>query len=287
MYLAGVDLADCAFIYDIDTAKSTLFIPPIDPEGVMWTGLPLSAEEALEKYDVDAVLPTTELNPMLAKLGALNPKSTVFAIAERVATSVTFLEFGNKDFAILGEAIDECRVVKDDYEIALIKKANQISGAAHRAALENVRKAKNEYELEGVFVGKCIQQGAKKQAYPSIVASGRAAATLHYVHNDKPLAGKDLLLLDAGAEWSTYASDIVSIPSLVLVMEQKALKSALFHDYNTNTGDRQERFLYPAASPNSHEPFTRLSSRCKTSALKCSRRASFGTMSTCALMKSL
>jgi Xaa-Pro dipeptidase len=209
MYLTGVDLADCALIYDIETSQSTLFIPPVDPEEVIWTGLPLSIEEALARYDVDTVLPTTELNPMLAKLGAANPKSTVFAIAERVSDNVTFLEFGNKDFSILAEAIDECRVVKDEYEIALIKKANQISSAAHRAVMESVRKAKHEYELEGVFIGNCMQKGAKKQAYPSIVASGRSAATLHYVHNDKELAGKDLLLLDAGAEWRTYASDIV------------------------------------------------------------------------------
>ncbi|KAI0190253.1 putative Xaa-Pro aminopeptidase pepP [Xylaria flabelliformis] len=208
MYLTGVDKADCAFIYDIETSKSTLFIPPVDPEGVIWTGLPLSAEEALAKYDVDTVLPTTELNPQLARLGGANSKATVFAIAERVSDSVTFLEFGNKDFSVLAEAIDECRVVKDDYEIALIKKANDISSAAHKAVLESVRKARNEYELEGVFIGNCTRQGAKKQAYPSIVASGRSAATLHYVHNDKELAGKDLLLLDAGSEWDTYASDI-------------------------------------------------------------------------------
>ncbi|KAI3336300.1 peptidase M24, structural domain-containing protein [Xylariaceae sp. AK1471] len=208
MYLTGVDLANCALIYDIETSQSTLFIPPVDPQDVIWTGLPLSVEEALAQYDVDTVLPTTELNPMLAKLGATNPNSTVFAIAERVSNSVTFLEFGNKDFSILSEAIDECRVVKDDYEIALIKKANHISGAAHRAVMENVRKAKHEHELEGVFTGNCMQKGAKKQAYPSIMASGRSAATLHYVHNDKELAGKDLLLVDAGAEWRTYASDI-------------------------------------------------------------------------------
>ncbi|KAI0802384.1 peptidase M24, structural domain-containing protein [Xylaria sp. FL0064] len=208
MYLTGVDVADCAFIYDIETSKSTLFIPPVNPENVIWSGLPLSIEGALAKYDVDEVLPTTELNPMLARLGAANPKSTVFAIAERVSDSVTFLEFGKKEFSILAEAIDECRVVKDDYEIALIKKANDISGAAHRSVLENVRKAKNEHELEGVFIGNCMRQGAKKQAYPSIVASGRSAATLHYVDNDKNLTGKDLLLLDAGAEWRTYASDI-------------------------------------------------------------------------------
>ncbi|KAK5627996.1 hypothetical protein RRF57_003711 [Xylaria bambusicola] len=208
MYLTGVDVADCAFIYDIETEKSTLFIPPIDPESVIWSGFPLSPEEVLAKYDVDTVLPTTELNPMLARLGAANSKSTVYAIADRISDRVTFLEFGDKDLSLLAEAIDECRVVKDDYEIALIKKANDISAVAHKAVLENVRKAKNEFELEGVFTGICSQQGAKKQAYPSIVASGRAAATLHYVHNNKDLAGKDLLLLDAGAEWDTYASDI-------------------------------------------------------------------------------
>lgn len=171
MYLTGADIADSAFIYDIETAQSTLFIPPVDPESVIWTGLPLSAEEALAKYDVDVVLPTTELNPILARLGSANSKATVFAIADRVSVGVTFLEFGNKDFAVLAEAIDECRVVKDDYEIALIKKANDISSAAHKAVLENVRNARNEHELEGVFIGNCMRQGAKKQAYPSIVAS--------------------------------------------------------------------------------------------------------------------
>lgn len=210
MYLTGVDLPDCSYIYDIATTKSTLFIPPIDPDSVIWSGLPLSPEEALAQYDVDAVLPSTELNPMLAKLGSNDPQTTIFAIAERVSDAVTFLEFGSKDFTALGEAIDECRVIKDEYEIALIRKANQISGAAHKAVLESVKRAKNEYELEGVFLGKCTSQGAKKQAYPSIVAGGRAAATLHYVHNDKDLTGKDLLLLDAGAEWQCYAADIVS-----------------------------------------------------------------------------
>ncbi|KAH9906406.1 peptidase M24, structural domain-containing protein [Xylariomycetidae sp. FL2044] len=208
MYLSGVDIADCSLIYDIATEQLTLFIPPVDPESVIWSGLPLTPEEALAQYDVDAVLPTTELNPTLAKLGSAAPKSTIFAIAERVSDAVTFLEFANKDFAILGEAVDECRVVKDEYEIALIRKANQISGAAHKAVLQSVKKAKNEFELQGVFVGECMRRGAKEQAYPSIVASGRAAATLHYVHNDKDLSGKDLLLLDAGAEWRTYASDI-------------------------------------------------------------------------------
>ncbi|KAI0016317.1 peptidase M24, structural domain-containing protein [Xylariomycetidae sp. FL0641] len=206
MYLSGVDRPDCSLIYDIAADKLTLFIPPINPDDVIWSGLPLSPDEAKAEYDVDAVLPSNELNPTLATLG--RDHSTVFAIPDRVADAVTFLEFSNKNLSILGEAIDECRVIKDEYEIALIRKANMVSGEAHRAVLEHVKKAKNEFELQGVFIGTCMHHGAKEQAYPSIVASGRAAATLHYVHNNKDLAGKDLLLLDAGAEWRTYASDI-------------------------------------------------------------------------------
>lgn len=220
MYLTGLESADCYLVYDISRDHSTLFIPPVDPESVVWSGLPLSPEEALARYDVDAVLPSTELNATLAKYGSearasgAGGQSTVFAIKDRVAPHVTFLEFDNKDFALLGEAVDECRVVKDDYEVALIRKANIISGAAHRAIMEQVRTSTNEYELEGVFLGECTRRGAKKQAYPSIMASGRAAATLHYVHNDKELypggKAKDLLLVDAGCEWDCYASDIVS-----------------------------------------------------------------------------
>ncbi|KXJ94893.1 xaa-Pro dipeptidase [Microdochium bolleyi] len=209
MYLTGAaELADAAYIYDIATDKSTLFIPPVDPEHVVWAGLPLSAEQALGKYDVDEVLPNTELNPTLARLGKSQPGATLFAIANRVADTVTFLEFGTKNLSVLAEAIDECRVVKDEYEVALTVAANRISGAAHRKVLERVKGASNEYELQGVFIGECMSRGAKEQAYPCIVASGRDAATLHYVHNNKPLAGKELLLLDAGAEWQCYASDI-------------------------------------------------------------------------------
>ncbi|KAH7038329.1 putative Xaa-Pro aminopeptidase [Microdochium trichocladiopsis] len=209
MYLTGAaDLADGAVIYDMATDKSILFIPPVDPEHVVWAGLPLSPEQALAKYDVDEVLPNTELNPTLARLGAANPTATLFAIADRVADRVTFLEFGTKNLSVLGDAIDECRVVKDEYEVALIVKANRVSGAAHRAVMQRTKGAQNEYELQGVFLGECVSRGAKEQAYPCIVASGRDAATLHYVHNNKPLGGKELLLVDAGAEWDCYASDI-------------------------------------------------------------------------------
>jgi Xaa-Pro dipeptidase len=189
------------------TEKSTLFIPPIEPESVIWSGLPLSEDEALSKFDVDYVRTTDEVAPFLAHK---RTGSTVWAIANHVSTHISFLEFDEKDFTLLKQAIEECRAVKDEYEVALTRKANAISTIAHTAVLKAVKHAKNERELEGLFIEKSIANGAREQAYHSIVASGTAAATLHYLKNSEPLHGKLNLLLDAGAEFGCYASDIVS-----------------------------------------------------------------------------
>ncbi|KAE8442106.1 hypothetical protein EG329_003812 [Mollisiaceae sp. DMI_Dod_QoI] len=205
-YLTGCDLPDSYFTYDIDSGKSTLFIPPIDAESVIWSGLPLSEEEALQQYDVDQVLTTDQLNASLAH--PRSSPSSIWTIANQVSDHVTFLEFSHKDFSLLKTAIEECRAIKDEYEIALTRHANDISTIAHTEVLKRVKHATNERELEAAFIEKSIANGAREQAYHSIVASGTAAATLHYQKNYAPLEGKLNLLLDAGAEYDCYASDI-------------------------------------------------------------------------------
>lgn len=158
-------------------------------------------------YDVDVVQTTNEVAAALA-----HPhKAPVWAIKDQVSDHISFLSFSGTDFELLKEAIEECRVVKDEYEVALIKKANAISTIAHTEVLKRVKSVKNERELEAVFLERCIANGAREQAYHSIVASGEAAATLHYMKNYEPLEGKLNLLLDAGGEFNCYASDIVSM----------------------------------------------------------------------------
>ncbi|KAI5309438.1 hypothetical protein KEM55_003233, partial [Ascosphaera atra] len=94
--------------------KLTLFVPPIDPESVIWAGLPLSPEEAAEKYDVDACLTTDQVNATLAHAVKENPKNkTVYMIPEQVSPETTFLPFDEKDSTHLRNAIEESRVVKD------------------------------------------------------------------------------------------------------------------------------------------------------------------------------
>ncbi|CRK22014.1 hypothetical protein BN1723_012533, partial [Verticillium longisporum] len=172
-YLTGCILADCHYIFDLKTSQSTLFIPPVDPEDVIWSGMPMTAEEAKEKYDVDNVLYTNDVNAELARLGK-GSGSTAFAIANQVLDTVSFIEFEDKNFDVLKGAIEECRVVKDDYEVALTRKANAISTTAHHAVMKAVSKAKNEQELEAIFLERCFAHGARGETGSPAPAEGGA-----------------------------------------------------------------------------------------------------------------
>ncbi|KAK2601967.1 hypothetical protein QQS21_004480 [Conoideocrella luteorostrata] len=207
-YLTGCNAADCSFAYDIQSAKSILFIPPIDPDEVVWSGLPLNIDDALSKYDVDEVKFTTEVNATLSHLAKQNANSTVFAMANQVSDNVTFLDFGDKDFETVKAAIEVSRVIKDEFEVAMIQKANHIASHAHRAVIDRAKTAATEQELYATFLERCVSHAAPEMPYHPILAAGRAAATLHYVDNNASLSGKQNVLIDAGCEWNNYASDI-------------------------------------------------------------------------------
>ncbi|KEF62043.1 xaa-Pro dipeptidase [Exophiala aquamarina CBS 119918] len=206
-YLSGCKLPDAYVTYNIPQDILTLFIPPIDPESVIWAGLPESKDEALQRYDVDNVLYSNEVNAALAAYGP-SASTTVYAIPEQISEHITFLPFAQTEFASLKTAIDECRVVKDSYEVALIRKANEISTLAHIEAAKVTLTASNEQEIYGAFIGTCISNGAHEQAYHSICASGTSCSTLHYIRNDQPLRQRLNILLDAGAEYECYCADI-------------------------------------------------------------------------------
>ncbi|KAL0640195.1 hypothetical protein Q9L58_000753 [Maublancomyces gigas] len=160
------------------------------------------------RYDVDEVLYSTAVAEEILSFHTSSPTSPVYILHTQSSRIPGSVPRSNMDNLNLQPAMDDSRVYKDDYEISLIRKANTISAAAHRAVMGVVRNAKNEAELEGIFLQYCVSRKAKTQAYDPIVGSGRNAATLHYIHNDEPLKGRQLLLLDAGAEWEGYASDV-------------------------------------------------------------------------------
>src|SRR3954469_14277524 len=90
-YMTGCPLPDAYYTYDIATSKSTLFIPPIEADSVIWSGLPLSPTEALSLYDIDAVLTSNEIAASLTHTSTSSNK--VWAIANQVSDHISFLAF--------------------------------------------------------------------------------------------------------------------------------------------------------------------------------------------------
>ena len=100
------------------------------------------------------------------------------------------------------------RAVKSDYEVAQIREATRISSEAHRHVQERIKSMASEAEVENAFLAKCRELGAKEQAYDVIAGSGPNAAVLHYTSNNQDFGDRQLILLDAGAEFNCYASDV-------------------------------------------------------------------------------
>ena len=160
----------------------------------------------LSRYDVDTVRLNGSLFADLKRWQQCNKDSTLFILHENHKPD---LDFSSPiDSKKLQPAIDRCRVIKDTYEIERIRSANDISASAHRAVLRHIRQFKNESQIQGIFQDVCTSHQTKKQAYTIIAGSGENAGVLHYTKNDEPLAGRQLVCLDAGAEWENYASDV-------------------------------------------------------------------------------
>ena len=125
-------------------------------------------------------------------------------VRARVRTGVA----APRDIADIHALLDEMRLIKDDNELATMRRAAKISTGAHVRAMLAARAGVPEYQIEAELLHEFRRLGAQSPAYTSIVASGANACVLHYVSNDATLKAGDLLLIDAGCELDGYASDI-------------------------------------------------------------------------------
>lgn len=106
------------------------------------------------------------------------------------------------------EAIGELRLIKSGHDIATMRKACEISANAHIEAMRFTKPGVNERQIKGVLLKSFLMQGADREGYNTIVASGANATTLHYVYNDQVCKDGELLLIDAGGEYQYYTGDI-------------------------------------------------------------------------------
>ena len=147
-------------------------------------------------------------------------------------------------------AINDMRLVKDEGEVAIMRRAGEISSAAHARAMAASAPGKREYEIEAELLHEFVRNGARSPAYGSIVAAGANACVLHYRENTAELKKGELLLIDAGCELDSYAADITrtfpidgrftpvqrDVYELVLASQEAAIKAvrpdADFIDYH-------------------------------------------------------
>jgi Xaa-Pro aminopeptidase len=200
--------------------QSILFCRDKDVEKEIWDGFRHGPEGAKEVFGLDAAYSFKEFDAKLAEL--LADQSALWyslghdaAWDTRMATALNAVRAqtraGKRAPAVIHDVratLDGMRLIKDDHEIALMRKAAQIAGAAHRRAMQFTAPGKYEYEVEAEFLHEFRRQGSQAPSYPPIVAGGTNACVLHYVDNNRVLNDGDLLLIDAGCEVDGYASDI-------------------------------------------------------------------------------
>ncbi|MCC5925503.1 MAG: aminopeptidase P family protein [Bacteroidetes bacterium] len=203
LYLTGVQEPDFALILVPITGAYHLLSPRRDAMFAVWMGFVRTQDQLKQAYNPDHIHFTDELGDLLA---SLKPES-VHVINDTDAARVSELGY-TPDQSILADALAWCRVIKSDGEKAELRKAANVANIAHREVMKSIRPGMNECELQAIHEFTCTRSGMRHQPYSGIFASGKGAAVLHYVDNNRVVDENDLFLLDAGAESNGYAADI-------------------------------------------------------------------------------
>lgn len=232
--------------------RSILFCREKNTEREIWDGFrygPQAAQSTFafdEAYPIDALdqqMPTflADANNLFYSVGADNNLDTqLHTWLEAVRAKSRSGVLPPHRTIDVRRLLDDMRVIKDASEIALMQRAAEISGRAHARAMRFTRPGHFEYELEAELLHEFRRSGAQSPAYGAIVASGANACVLHYQSNAAQIKEGDLILIDAGCEWDSYAADITrtfpangkfspaqkTLYELVLAAQQAAFQQA-------------------------------------------------------------
>ncbi|PKM09483.1 MAG: Xaa-Pro aminopeptidase, partial [Gammaproteobacteria bacterium HGW-Gammaproteobacteria-7] len=220
-YLTGFDEPDAVLVLvpGRPHGEILLFCRDRDPEKERWDGPRLGPEQAAQELLIDDAYPISDLDDILP--GLLEGRGRVYyhfgrdaefdlkliGWVNRVRAEVRRGAEPPHEFQALGHLLHEQRLFKSKDELKLMRHAARVSMLAHREAMAVARPGAFEFEVEAAL--HCaFRRHDCLPAYQPIVAAGRNGCVLHYVANRSRIGQGDLLLLDSGAEYMGYASDI-------------------------------------------------------------------------------
>ena len=221
-YLSGFPEPEAvmALIPGREHGEFVVFCRERDRTMEIWNGYRAGPEGAVEKYGADDAFPISDINEILP--GLIEGRERVYYDLGRdaefdrqvmswvnsIRAKVRTGAHPPGEFLALTHLLHDMRLYKSAAELKVMRRAGEIAAAAHIRAMRAVHPGMYEYQLEAEYLHEFMRHGARSPAYPSIVGGGANACILHYIENSEKLRDGDLVLVDAGCEYHSYASDI-------------------------------------------------------------------------------
>jgi Xaa-Pro aminopeptidase len=222
-YLCGVDQEESLLILvtgkKISDNKSILLLKETNDHIAVWEGPKLNKDQAYEVSGIDEVYWLKDQEKIINRIMQSSTniyinKNEHYRAKIEVETRETrfnnwiLKKYPNKKQFRSNPILQRLRSVKDEVEIDLIKHACEITNKGFRRILNFVKPEVWEYEIEAEFIHEFLINRSKRFAYTPIIASGNNANILHYIENNMQCKDGDLILLDVGAEYANYSSDM-------------------------------------------------------------------------------
>ncbi len=222
-YLSGVDQEESILVLFPDCPKKEhreiLFLKETSELIAIWEGEKLTKEAAFETSGIKTVYWLQEMEKIMFELMTqcetvyINTNEHYRASVETETREDRFTKWLKNKYPAHSVAksnpiLQRLRSVKDKIEIDLIQHACDITEKGFRRVLDKVKPGIWEYEIEAEFMHEFLRNRSKKFAYTPIIASGNNANVLHYIENNQQCKKGDLILMDVGAEYANYSSDL-------------------------------------------------------------------------------
>lgn len=282
-WLSGIDQEESLLVIfpDNDTEKEILFLKETNEHIAIWEGEKLNKKEAYNVSGISTVYWLSELENKLKELvdkcdGIYLNKNMHSRSTSEVETRddrfrKNIISAFEKNIYESAPIMHELRSQKSEIEINLIQNACNITEKGVRRILPIIKPGIMEYEIEAELMHEFLKNRSSGFAYQPIIGSGKNSCVLHYIENNQECKDGDILLMDFGAEYANYSSDLTrTVPvngrftnrqksvynSVLLVMKEatKMLRpGTLFKEYNKEIGKIMESELIKLKLLDSHD----------------------------------